>query len=151
MFRDFAYAYDYCFSPLLKAFSPTMNFGCNVQDEDVERHVLSKVGSYGYQLNQIIDAMGVLVSRIDRASLTPAEARDVDRFKDLAEMADRASAEFENKPRRAVTRTDLDRMIDEILSLRTTDRRAYEQLLTLAQERLGAARVSESVQGASAP
>jgi hypothetical protein len=151
MFRDFAYAYDYCFSPLLKAFSPTMYFGCNVQDEDVERHVLSKVGSYGYQLNQIIDAMTVLVSRIDRASLTPAEARDVDRFKDLAEMADRASAEFENKPRRAVTRTDLDRMIDEILSLRTTDRRAYEQLLTLAQERLGAARVSESVQGASAP
>ncbi len=150
LFRDFAYAYDYCFSPLLRAFSPTMYFGCNVQDEDVERHVLSKVGSYGYQINQIIDAMTVLVSRIDRASLTPTEAKEVDRFTQLAEAADRTSSEYQNEPRRGVTRTEVERMIDEILSLKTKDSRAYDELINLTRERLGFAKAEESVPGASA-
>ncbi len=84
----------------------------------------------------MMDALTVLISRVDRAALTPAEARQVDEFKELAKQADLSASEFQNKPRPGVTRTEVDRMLDEILSLKTKDPGAYEELVKLARERL---------------
>jgi|SRR5665213_830088 len=42
--------------------SPTIVFGnANIADSDTEQKVVDSVGSYGYQLNRILDALAVLI------------------------------------------------------------------------------------------
>jgi hypothetical protein len=139
LFRDFAYAYQYWFTPMLQAFSPTMYFGCNIQDAGVEKHVLDNVGSYGFQINRLMDAVMVLASRADLSTLTPAETGYIGRFKELAKAADRAASDFQTKPRHGVTMAELDRMIDAVLSLQADNPDAYRELVRHGRERLGAA------------
>lgn len=50
-------------------FRPTYYFGCNVNDVDVEQEVLAEVGSYGKQLNKILDALVVLI-KVDEDRMT---------------------------------------------------------------------------------
>jgi hypothetical protein len=42
--------------------SPTIVFGnANLADVDTEQKVVDSVGSYGYQLNRVLDALAVLI------------------------------------------------------------------------------------------
>ena len=55
---------------------------------------MDKVGSYGKQVNRVLDVLTVLVAddRLDPQSLTPQELNFVNQFKDLAREADRVAA-----------------------------------------------------------
>lgn len=128
--RDFVFTY-FPTTNWQRAFSinPTINFGRNVADADVEEHVLDKVGSYGSQLNRIIDAMTVLLATLDREQMTPQERRFIDRFEDLADQADEAAASFQGKRRHRITREDLNGLIDGIRSLERSDTGLYREFV----------------------
>jgi hypothetical protein len=125
---------------LQRAFSPTVNFGCNIEDVGVEEHVLGEVGSYGKQLNSILDLLMVILPRIidnkARPTLTPGERRIIDRFEDLARRADQVAAAYEGKTRQGITRAHVDCMIDGLHNLKTSNNAAYLELLRHIHEAL---------------
>lgn len=111
------------------SFSPTVNFGSNVQDVGVERHVLSRVGSYGKQLHRVIDALTVVLSSVDRDKLTPEERRKIADFEDMARDAASAVAEYKGRqPDHGITQSDVDHMIDQLLALKKTEPKAFKTL-----------------------
>jgi hypothetical protein len=75
-------------------FSPTIVFGAaNIADSDTEQKVVDSVGSYGYQLNRILDALAVLI-RENEDSKSPRDELDrrtLDRLLDLHDAADKAA------------------------------------------------------------
>lgn len=74
--------------------SPTIVFGdANIADSDIEQKVVDSVGSYGYQLNRILDALAVLIRENEdpKAPRTEKDRRVLDRLLDLAEAADEAA------------------------------------------------------------
>lgn len=78
-------------------FRPTFYFGCNVTDVDTEHQVLDEVGSYGKQLNRVLDALVVLI-KIDEdrtAGLTEDEKLALCSLKLLHKHADEASTRAE--------------------------------------------------------
>ncbi|MFN8080230.1 MAG: hypothetical protein U0Q19_11765 [Kineosporiaceae bacterium] len=78
-------------------FRPTFYFGCNVNDLDTEHEVLGDVGSYGKQLNRILDALMVIIEldddRIDQLDTEAKEA--IYALRVLHKDASRASARAE--------------------------------------------------------
>jgi hypothetical protein len=120
-------------------FSPSISFGGNIQDRGVEKHVLEKVGSYGKQLNCVLDALEVLVSRQERKELTPDEQYALLRFENLARQADEAAAKFQGKPRReraALRMADIDDWVAALLKLKQTNVDAYVRLVAHLNESL---------------
>ena len=110
-------------------FSPTITFGANIQDKPVEQHVLNTVGSYGKQLSRIIDAISVLVARLNRSELTLQEQKAVLLFEELAQLASLAAAQFQGKPLpKGVTRAEVNELIDRLAGLRRDNPTAYESL-----------------------
>jgi hypothetical protein len=76
--------------------SPTIVFGnANIADSDTEQKVVDSVGSYGYQLNRILDALAVLIreSNNPTAPLTEQDRRMLCRLLDLADAADEAATQ----------------------------------------------------------
>lgn len=71
-------------------YSPQVIFNYNPEDEPVEAHVLSKVGSYGSQLSTLIDVIDVLVTRMGAKGLTDDQKDAVKAFTELREKADKA-------------------------------------------------------------
>lgn len=68
----------------------TINLGQS-SDPSLERRMLNEVGSYGRQIGQVGDALGVLVSLIDkeqRASLPKAQRDALDKFEDQQRMVE---------------------------------------------------------------
>jgi hypothetical protein len=60
------------------------------QDSEIEQEVVDSVGSYGYQLNRILDALVVLVCEadLDESSVGEDDLRALYRLPDLADAAD---------------------------------------------------------------
>ena len=74
--------------------SPTIVFGnANLADADTEQKVVDSVGSYGYQLNRILDALAVLIRENEepKAQRTEKDRRMLCRLLDLADAADEAA------------------------------------------------------------
>src|ERR1035437_7806180 len=74
--------------------SPTIVFGnANIADSDTEQKVVDSVGSYGYQLNRILDALAVLIREHEDldAPKIEDERRMLCRLLDLADAADEAA------------------------------------------------------------
>lgn len=74
--------------------SPTIVFGkANIADGDTEQKVVDSVGSYGYQLNRILDALAVLIREQEdrKPPLTENDRRMLYRLLDLADAADEAA------------------------------------------------------------
>src|SRR5262249_14698317 len=94
-FANFLRTWDY--RPVTSWFEHFITINWNGQDADVERHVLGEVGSYGYQLSRIIDAVDLLVHELDLARLAPEQQRIVVRLEDLAESARRSVAEYRGR------------------------------------------------------
>jgi hypothetical protein len=106
------------------AFSPTINFGCNVEDAPVEQHVVDSVGSYGFQLNRVLDALSVIVDHPALSGLSLEEKQKVEAFRELARAADDAAKEYEGK----LTETGVEKLITSMRSLRQTDADLYQKL-----------------------
>jgi hypothetical protein len=94
-FTNFMRTWDY--RPVTSWFEHFITINWNGQDADVERHVLGEVGSYGYQLSRILDAVDLLVHELDLARLGPEQQRIVVRLDDLAESARRSVAEYHGR------------------------------------------------------
>ena len=78
-------------------------FGRNVEDREVEEHVLNNVGSYGKQLNVILDALMVLIKRLESQPefadrLSQPEHHAIYELKQLAETADAIARSYQGKP-----------------------------------------------------
>jgi hypothetical protein len=74
--------------------SPTIVFGnANIADSEIEQAVVDSVGSYGLQLNRILDALAVLIRENDgsQAPRTEKDNRVLCRLLDLADAADQAA------------------------------------------------------------
>ena len=78
-------------------FRPTFYFGCNVNDIDTEHEVLGDVGSYGKQLNRVLDALMVLINIADdRDELLSIDQKEaIYALRTLHKDASRASARAE--------------------------------------------------------
>jgi hypothetical protein len=78
--------------------SPTIVFGkANIADSETEQKVVDSVGSYGYQLNRILDALAVLIREHEdtKTPLTEKDRRMLSRLLDLADAADEAAKRVE--------------------------------------------------------
>jgi hypothetical protein len=116
-------------------FSPRITFGANIADKPVETEVLNTVGSYGSQINRIMDAMSVLISRLDRHELTPKEQVAIYRFTELAALADKVATSFGGKPGPGdVTLTEVVRWLDAIKDLKRSDPQAYDHVAGLVKD-----------------
>jgi hypothetical protein len=63
----------------------TINLGQS-SDPKLERRILDEVGTYGRQIGQIGDAVGVLMSLVDRAKLTEEQTATLDKLDDQLKM-----------------------------------------------------------------
>jgi hypothetical protein len=83
--------------------SPTVVFGnANINDLEVEQKVVDSVGSYGYQLNRILDALAVLIREEEdpsKPARTELDRRVLYRLLDLADAADKAAKEAKTAER----------------------------------------------------
>lgn len=110
-------------------FNPQIFVSLNSGDAAVENHVLKKAGSYGKQLGRILDTLDVLVARLPAESLTPAERRAVDAFRDLSRQVDAAVEDYRGPNPAAPTLADVERLLDGIDDLKRTQPSAYRSLL----------------------
>jgi hypothetical protein len=92
--RDFIY---YPYTVWSNFFHPTINFGCNVSDVETEHAVLNEVGSYGKQLNKVLDAMVVLIKIDSGEPLTDDDIRMLYVLKQLHLDASDASKRAEHQ------------------------------------------------------
>jgi hypothetical protein len=65
----------------------TINLGQS-SDPKTEQRILDEVGSYGRQLGQIGDVVGVLASLVDRNTLTDAQKAAFDKLDDQLKLID---------------------------------------------------------------
>jgi hypothetical protein len=111
------------------SFSPTINFGSNVQDAPVEQHVVDQVGSYGFQLNRIIDALQVVLEDGKFKGQNQREKQVLDKFLTLARDADQSAREFKGE----VTTQGVRQLIQKLRILRHSDPALYGSLVAEIQ------------------
>jgi hypothetical protein len=137
-YEDFLKNFLFVFFPTTNwqhALSPALYFGCNVEDAPVEQHVLDEVGSYGSQINRMLDVLTVLVAKLDPKSLTAEQQDFVRRFEELASQADAAAASFQGKRRHSITDAEVAEFINRLSALKDGDPQRYRQI----EERVAAA------------
>lgn len=105
------------------AFSPTINFGGNINDLPIEQHVVDSVGSYGFQLNRVIDVLSILIDPTPEG-LSPEDKKKIEDFQKLARDADNAAKEFQGK----LTETNVEKLITGMRSIQESDPKLYERL-----------------------
>jgi hypothetical protein len=110
-------------------FNPQLFISVNSSDAPIENHVLSRVGSYGKQLGTLLDAVEVLAARLPTDELTAAERKAIAALTELRDDVEDAKAEFRGEPApTALSRSDVDRMLDRLDDLRRTDPKAHRAL-----------------------
>jgi hypothetical protein len=107
------------------AFSPTIYFGSNVQDAPIEQHVVDQAGSYGYQLNRIIDVLKVAVDEGTLKGKNEREKQVIAKFLTLAKNADQAAKEFKGE----VTEESVHKLIHDLRRLQHSDRKLFDSLV----------------------
>lgn len=93
LLKNFAFTY-FPVTDWRRFVSPTIVFGnANIADADTEQNVVDSVGSYGYQLNRILDALAVLIRENEdpKEPRTEKDRRMLCRLLDLADAADEAA------------------------------------------------------------
>lgn len=96
-------------------------------DPDKERRIVQDVASYGRQLGRIVDALDVVVGRIEQADdLTGDERIPLQQFSDLVRQIEQVKGD---KASARLTLAAIHRLIDDIRALRPEDARGYAQLV----------------------
>jgi hypothetical protein len=91
--KNFAFTY-FPVTDWRRFISPTIVFGnANIADAEVEQKVVDSVGSYGYQLNRILDALAVLIREAEdpKTPRTEMDRRMLSRLLDLEDAANTAA------------------------------------------------------------
>lgn len=79
-------------------FNPQVTFNYNPEDQDVEQHVLNRVGSYGRQLSILIDMIEMMQKRLlDDSTLSPEQTLIIKEFARLQEDSRKAVADFKGE------------------------------------------------------
>ena len=94
-------------------------------DPALEQRIVGEVASYGRQLGRVIDALCVIVAQLPREGLTRSQRATLSKFTDLAEEI--AAVKTETKAAR-VTEPEIERIIGDIESLRSSDPQLYRRL-----------------------
>lgn len=105
------------------------NFGCNIEDVPVEKHVVETVGSYGSQLNRVLDALLVVLNHqtatdLSPKNLSPDERWKIKAFRELAKDADEAAKKFQGE----INETRVERLLVGMSALQKTDSYLYAKL-----------------------
>lgn len=114
-------------------FNPQVTFNYNPEDQDVEQHVLNRVGSYGRQLSILIDMIELMQTRLlDDSTLTPTQQLTLKEFSRLQEDSRKAVADFkgEREPQTG------DKLLAEISALKVRDPQEFSAFKTAAAELL---------------
>jgi hypothetical protein len=90
---------------------------------DLEKRIVSEVGSYGKQLGRIVEALHAICEHLDTGRWAPDEQEAVKSFKRLAEEID--AFKGANQP---VTKATIDHLVSALRSLRSQDRLTYERV-----------------------
>jgi hypothetical protein len=130
MLKGFVNTYVNPITNWTRAFSPTMYFGCNVEDISTEQHVLNTVGSYGSQINRIIDVVSLLVPTLKAMKLSNDERDAIENFELLARQADEASSSFRNKSPRNITLGQVDEFMEQLDRLAKADPERYREAIS---------------------
>jgi hypothetical protein len=100
------------------------NFGCNIEDAPVEKHVVETVGSYGSQLNRVLDALMVILNHQKLVGLSPDEDWKIEALRELAKDADEAAKKFQGQ----INETRVKKLIIGMSTLQETDSYLYAKL-----------------------
>jgi hypothetical protein len=92
---------------------------------ELERRIVEDVASYGRQLGRIIDALDVLVAHAPVEGMTAPER---DALRDFSALAG-AIAKVKDRERPALTRANVDRVIEEVQALERHDADLYRDLV----------------------
>jgi guanylate kinase len=87
--------------------------------------VVDQAGSYGYQLNRIIDLLKVAVDDGTLKGKNEREKQVIAKFLTLAKNADQAAKEFKGE----ATQESVHKLIEDIRRLQHSDRKLYESLV----------------------
>ena len=91
-FSEFLRYWD--FRPTTSWFQHFITINNNAGDAGVEQTVLGEVGSYGYQIGRLIDAVKVVVDELEKPQgvdkLTPDQRQAIANFRQLAADVDRS-------------------------------------------------------------
>lgn len=123
----------------------TVNFGCNVEDRPTEQYVVDSVGSYGSQLNRVLDVLSVIVNHVEQeqkdlgkkdelfgSKLEPEDKRKIEAFKKLACKADHAAKRFELQ----MNQQSIDKFLSGMHSLRDSDSSLDQRLYELFKKQV---------------
>ena len=118
-------------------FNPQFFINSNPDDVAVENDVLSQVGSYGKQLGTIIDALGVVVSKLAATQLTTEDQRVIDRFHELSDDVSTVVARHRPDRDRPLTTADTEEFLDRLERLRHDTPAAAEPVTELLRKAVG--------------
>ena len=129
------------FSPDTNTTTITDTFiGCNIEEGDgpIERHVLESVGSYGFQLNRVLDALRVMVNQAQKeGKLTESKLgkdyKKIQACMELAGKADQAAIDFE----RQTAESNVGKAIQGMQALCKSDSISDRELYKKLKEQLG--------------
>jgi len=90
-------------------------------NKELERDIIENVASYGMQLGQIIDALSVVIEKLDlNVEAYPA----LRKFNAMAEEIEGVKRNYFES-----TKENIDRFIDTIMSLKESDPATYKEVL----------------------
>jgi hypothetical protein len=118
-------------------FNPQFFINSNPDDVAVENDVLSQVGSYGKQLGTIIDALGVVVSKLAATQLTGEDQRVIDRFHELSDDVGAVVARHRPERNRPLTTADTQEFLDRLERLHHDTPAAAEPVTELLRKAVG--------------
>jgi len=129
LFSPFEQAIDhFVYKPVTnwqRFFNPQFTFNYNPEDQDVEQHVLNRVGSYGRQLSILIDMIELMQSRLlDEAQLNSSQKLVAREFARLLEDSRMAVADF-NGDRKPQTG---DKLLAELSALKQRDPKEFDAM-----------------------
>jgi hypothetical protein len=106
-------------------YSPNFVFQYNPEDEQVEQHVLRKVGSYGRQLGLVIGMIQLIRNQLPIAAsaLSESERELVKEFDSLVEDVNSAISDFRGQSALPVNPQDvqIDQLIAQIHALKASN------------------------------
>ena len=109
-------------------FNPQFFITYNAEDEEVENHVLKKVGSYGSQLGKIINVLDVLVANahLPQSEFTLKPLRE---FRQLSDQVKEAVAAIQGPQQKSITQADVDQLIENLRSLANSNQHEYRRFV----------------------
>lgn len=119
----------------LKALSQQLGFininSIDSRDAETEKKIIEEVAGYGRQLGWIMEALEVVVNKVDLGKLNREEQAALNRFADLVERVEEVKRGSKHAP---LTGETLKRTIEDVLALKKSDKKKYEEMVTIIKD-----------------